>query len=84
VGARSELVLTHDRVVSHDRMLERVQKLLPSNFVRIHKSLIVDSSRVEQLVTREGSRYEVVLRGGVRLPVGRTKVRGLRRILTLP
>ena len=78
LGAHSQLILSDGRQIAHDHMLDRVERLLPPHFQRIHKSLIVDVRRVERLVTEEGSRYTVKLRDGTTLPVGRTRVRPLR------
>jgi DNA-binding LytR/AlgR family response regulator len=77
-GARSEIILTGNRVVRDDRMLDRIQSLLPTHFERVHRSFLVDVRRVERLVTQEGSRYAVTLRDGTTLPVGRTRVAALR------
>ncbi len=82
-GAHSELVLTRGRVIEHDRMLDRLEQLLPPHFERIHRSLIVDTHRVEKLVSQEGSRYCVVLRDGTTLPVGRTRIAAVRRAIAL-
>jgi DNA-binding LytR/AlgR family response regulator len=78
-GTRSELVLTNGNVVLHDRMLDRLEGILPDHFERIHKSYIADVRRIAELRAREGSRYAVVLRDGTTLPVGRTKVAALRQ-----
>jgi DNA-binding LytR/AlgR family response regulator len=77
-GARSEIVLSGKRVVRDDRMLDRIQTLLPPHFERIHRSFLVDVSKIERLVAQEGSRYAVTLRDGTTLPVGRTRVASLR------
>lgn len=77
-GARSEIVLTGNRVVRDDRMLDRIQSLLPPYFERVHRSFLVDIRKVERLVAQEGSRYAVTLRDGTTLPVGRTRVASLR------
>jgi DNA-binding LytR/AlgR family response regulator len=77
-GARSEIVLSGGVTRMHDRMLDRIESILPPHFERIHKSIIVDLQRVKRLVAHEGSRYSVVLHDGTTLPVGRTKVAALR------
>jgi DNA-binding LytR/AlgR family response regulator len=73
-GARSELVLMDKRVIRDDRMLDRLQHLLPAHFERIHKSFLVDVRRVDRLVAEPGSRYAVRLKDGSTVPVGRTRV----------
>src|SRR6185436_8600213 len=77
-GTRSELVLAGGRTVLHDKMLDRLEGVLPSRFERIHKSYIVDTRRIRRLVSSIGSRYSVVLEDGTELPVGRTRVADLR------
>jgi DNA-binding LytR/AlgR family response regulator len=80
-GTGSELVLRDGSTVPHDRLLERLESVLPSHFERIHKSFIVDLRQVVRLATQEGSRYFVVLRNGTKLPVGRTRIHELRERL---
>ena len=77
-GTRSELVLAGGATAMHDKMLDRLEGVLPEHFERIHKSYIVDVRRIARLVAREGSRYAVVLRDGTTLPVGRTRVGAVR------
>jgi DNA-binding LytR/AlgR family response regulator len=77
-GAHSALVLTRGRVIEGERMLDRLEQLLPAHFERIHKSVIVDTRRIERLVSQAGSRYCVLLADGTSLPVGRTRVAALR------
>ena len=77
-GARSEVVLTANRTIECDRMLDHIEQTLPQRFQRIHKSVIVDTARIRKLVAEEGSRYSVELNDGTTLPVGRTRVGALR------
>lgn len=77
-GTRSELILTNGTIALHDKMLDRLEGVLPDHFQRIHKSYIVDVRRISRLVASEGSRYNVVLRDGTTLPVGRTRVAAVR------
>ena len=77
-GARSELVLARSRVVRDDRLLDRLQQLLPAQFERIHKSFLVDIRHITRLIAQEGSRYAIELADGTTLPVGRTRVHALR------
>jgi DNA-binding LytR/AlgR family response regulator len=81
-GARCELVLAGGKAVRDDRMLDRVQNLLPDHFERVHKSFLVDVRRIERLIAQAGSRYVLRLVNGTELPVGRTRVSALRSILS--
>lgn len=77
----SELVLVDGRRELHDKTLEKLQALLPGGFERIHKSYLVRWSTVKALHAHEGSRYEAELSNGVRLPVGRSRYKEIRRAL---
>lgn len=72
-GSYAELVLHDGSTALHDKSLDRLIALLPPVFERIHKSYIVAMDGVVSLHRYEGSRYEVELRDGTRLPVGRTR-----------
>jgi DNA-binding LytR/AlgR family response regulator len=74
----SELVLANGRRELHDKSLLRLQAVLPPEFERTHKSYLVRMSAVTRIFSLEGSRYELELRGGVRLPVGRTRYPALK------
>ena len=78
----SELVLTDGRRELHDKTLEKLQKVLPPVFERVHRSYLVRLSAVRTLHVHEGSRYEAELKNGVRLPVGRTRYKQIREALT--
>lgn len=77
----SELVLIDGRRELHDKTLEKLQALLPTVFERIHKSYLVRWSAVKALHVHEGSRYEAELTNGVRLPIGRTRYKEIKRAL---
>jgi DNA-binding LytR/AlgR family response regulator len=80
-GAYAELVLDDGKRELHDKTLEKLHALLPPVFERVHKSYVVRLSAVKALHASEGSHYELELRNGVRLPVGRTRYKDLREKL---
>jgi two-component system, LytTR family, response regulator LytT len=80
-GAYAELVLEDGKRELHDKTLEKLHALLPPVFERIHKSYVVRWSAVKALHAQEGSHYEVELRNGLHLPVGRTRYKELREKL---
>ncbi|WP_232130891.1 LytTR family DNA-binding domain-containing protein [Luteimonas sp. BDR2-5] len=57
--------------------------VLPPDFVRCHRSYLVNLRHVRTLHAGSGSRYWLVLAGGAELPVGRAHVAALRRELAL-
>jgi len=80
-GTRSELVLAGGQRVLHNKMLDRLEGILPARFERVHRSFLVDLDRVRRFLAREGSRYALELEDGTSLPVGRSRVAALRRRL---
>ena len=57
------------------------EQLDPDRFLRIHRSAIVRIDLIESLIRSEGSEYHVVLKGGVRLRVGRSRREALEQRL---
>jgi DNA-binding LytR/AlgR family response regulator len=80
-GDYAELVLRDGRTELSEKSLERLEALLPTDFVRVHRSYVVPLQDVVRLWTQEGSRTDVELKGGTRLPVGRSRVKALKERL---
>ncbi|HKN67160.1 MAG TPA: LytTR family DNA-binding domain-containing protein, partial [Gemmatimonadaceae bacterium] len=57
------------------------ERLDPKQFIRIHRSAIVRLSLVDTLLRGAGGDYEVQLKGGLRLPVSRSRREELERRL---
>ena len=57
------------------------ERLDPRQFIRIHRSAIVKLALVETLLKGAGGDYEVQLKGGLRLPVSRSRREELERRL---
>ena len=55
----------------------------PSRFLRVHRSVIVRLELVDLLHRSPGGDYEVQLKGGMRLPVSRSRYAALERWLGL-
>ncbi len=80
-GAYAELVLEDGRRELHDKTLEKLHALLPPVFERVHKSYVVRMTAVKALHAQVGSHYELELKSGTRLPVGRTRYKEIREKL---
>jgi DNA-binding LytR/AlgR family response regulator len=80
-GSYSELHLRDGSTELHDKSLDRLLAVLPPDFERIHKSYIVPMSEMKCILVHEGSRYEAELHDGSVLPVGRTRLRQIRKKL---
>lgn len=77
-GIYSELHLQNGRKELHDKSLEKLAQLLPASFERIHKSYIACLTQAEKIIAQEGSSYQLLLKNGEILPVGRSRYKELR------
>jgi len=80
-GPYAELHVGAHRYVIRESMQHLEEKLDPERFLRIHRSAIVRLDLVDALLRSEGSEYQVQLKGGVRLRVGRSRREALERRL---
>lgn len=77
-GIYTELHVADGHVELHDKSLESLEKLLPPSFQRIHKSYILCWHEADKLVVESGGRYNMLLKNGELLPVGRSKYKEIR------
>ena len=80
-GPYAELYVTDKRYSIRERMQVLEERLDPSVFLRVHRSVIVRLELVEVLHRTHGGDYQLQLRGGVRLPVSRSRHEALERWL---
>lgn len=60
------------------------EKSLPSNqFVRIHRSYIVNIAQLTKIESYEKNSYVAILRSGARIPISRNSYAGLKQLLGL-
>lgn len=64
-----------------ETMRSMEQKLDPAKFIRIHRSAIVQISRIREVRTIGGGRYAVVLANGTQIPLGQPGVERLNLFL---
>ena len=80
-GIYTELYLSGGRIELHDKSLESLEKLLPLTFERIHKSYILCWNEADKIVVEAGGRYNMLLKNGELLPVGRSKYKEIKHKL---
>lgn len=80
-GVYTEIILASGEKKLHDKSLEKLSQLLPKSFERIHKSYLVKTTEIKEIIVKTGSQYAVELQNGEILPVGRTKYKGLKEKL---
>jgi two-component system response regulator LytT len=80
-GDYSQVRLRDGRSELHDKSLAALATVLPADFVRCHRSYLVNLRQIRTLHAASGSRYWLVLSDGSELPVGRAHVAALREAL---
>ncbi len=78
----SELVLKNGVQELYDKTLDDLARILPRNFLRIHKSYIVDINAVQSLKVQGGGKYAVELPSLELLPVSRLRYAEVKKRLT--
>jgi two-component system response regulator LytT len=81
-GNYSEIVLKNGMIELHDKSLHKLDAILPSNFIRTHKSYIVNIQCVDSISSLGGSKYHLELSNDEILPVSRTKYKEIKEILS--
>ena len=77
-GVYAELVLRDGKTLLHSKSLEKLVQVLPNSWQRVHKSYVVNMETIHQWHAFAGSKYEIELVDGSRIPVGRTRYKELR------
>lgn len=62
-----------------EKPLNQLEKILPSHFLRIHRSCIVDLNQIRSIRHQAGGRYQAVLKNGNILPVNRKQYKKLKK-----
>lgn len=81
-GDYAELVLTDGRSVLHSERLVELEKTLPSVFLRVHRSYIVNTSMILSLERKPSGVGELSLSGEHVVPVSRRIMPSVREQLT--
>lgn len=81
-GHYSELYLENGKTELHEKSLESLLQLLPDDYFRVHKSFILSLERIFKLHKYEGSRYELELDSGDKIPLGRTRYMEIKGLLS--
>ena len=77
-GVYVELFLTDGTVELYDKTLERLMVILPNNFVRIHKSYIVNFEQVHMFHAENYNKITCELNNGIAIPVSRTRYKEIK------
>lgn len=77
-GTYAQLVLQNGQTELHNKSLDRLGQLLPASFFRIHKSYLVDLTRIKSIRVAGGGKYTAILQDDTELPIGRSKYAALK------
>jgi len=82
-GHYSLIFLTNkaEKTALHEKNIEKIIQLLPDNYLRVHRSYVVNMDYVKQLLIEPGSQYSLKLNTGLEIPVGRTKYQDVKHYL---
>lgn len=80
-GSYAELHTEDDTYVIRERMKTLASRLDPTDFVRVHRSIIVRLDEVEMILRSGGGDYAVRLRDGTKLSVSRGRIDQLQKRL---
>jgi two-component system, LytTR family, response regulator LytT len=81
-GIYSEIILKDGTKEIHDKSLSRLDAVLPSTFVRMHKSYLVNLKCVKKFSSYGGSKYSVELDNNESLPVSRIKYKEIKELFS--
>lgn len=79
----SELHLNDGHIVIYDKPIKKLIPLLPSNYMRIHKSYLVALEKIKSLQMFGGGKNHVLLFSGECLPVSRKIIKKLKMSIEL-
>src|SRR5712671_5883762 len=82
-GPYAELFVADKRYLIRERMQTLEERLDPAKFFRIHRSAIVRLDLIETLIRNPGGDYAVLLKGGVKLKVSRSRFEKLEQQMGL-
>lgn len=78
-----ELHLNDGKVEIYDKSMKKLNTLLPPQYYRIHKSYTVNIELIEKILVLGGGQYRAVLTCGDCLPVSRSKIDHLKKLLNI-
>lgn len=72
-GNYAELWTRQGEKLLHAKNLEQLSRVLPDDFLRVHKSYMVHVGSIQSLQRPGGGRYGAVLKNGLEIPIGRSR-----------
>lgn len=70
-GNYSEIYTHKKECFVHDKNLDKLLKILPKYFLRVHRSYIIPKPSISKVIKHGGGKYSIVMSGGEELPLSR-------------
>jgi len=77
VGSYIELHLKNGRMELLLKTMNRLEQILPAYFFRMHRSYFININEIESFRHAGGGNYKLVAKGGIELPLSRSKYKEL-------
>lgn len=71
-GNYSEIHTIQKASFLHDKNLEKLSRILPDHFIRVHRSYIVAETKINTIIKHGGGKYSLKLEGGECISLSRT------------
>jgi DNA-binding LytR/AlgR family response regulator len=81
-GYLVEIHLGNGRMELYDKPLNRLEQILPENFIRIHRSFITDINQIQFYRHKGNAVYEIVLKNGLILPMSNGQFKIMKDLLS--
>lgn len=73
-----DILLISGETERNRKTLDSLELVLPPNFIRIHRSYIINTDKIEGFEKESGGKYHVKLNGNRNIPVSRNKYKELK------
>lgn len=80
-GKKVILMLDKKNKIAASKKISEIEKILPEQFRRIHKSYLLNMDYLQKITTHPGGKYEAVLRNGSVLPVSRNLYSKIKQLM---
>ena len=70
-GNYSEVFTHKNECFIHDKNLDKLLKILPKQFLRVHRSYIIPKRSISKVIRHGGGKYSIVLKAGEEVPLSR-------------
>jgi len=70
-GNYSEIYTLSEKQYLHDKNLDKLLRILPKNFIRVHRSYIIPKEGILKVIKHGGGKYDIELKSGFHIPLSR-------------